>query len=474
MSRRLLILACLAFLAIHWLNQALGTYGLMFDESQYWFWAKHPALGYYSKPPMIAWLMAASTAIFGDGNFGVKMLSPVLLLAIGLTLRATARLLGHGPRTAGWVLVAYLTLPVVTGNAMFFTTDVPLQLCWALGMYAVLHALLRPQTGARWWLAAGAAAGLGLLSKYTTIAFAASTFCALIVVPANRRWFATPWPWLGGLIAAALFAPNLWWNMQHHFATFHHTNDRVITKQVMFYPADMLTFIAAQWGVFGPVMLGALLLHLRYGPRNDTTRLLHCYIWPLALAGVVTALFAGAQAHWIAPSYLAGTLLVVPWLEQRAPRWLKASLIVNIVFLVLFYLAPPLLNQLPPKKNPMTRAFVWNDLTQPAAEELAKHPGAIPLTNERKIATALTYGLRDIRGSAEPVYKWKDAGIVRDHYDLLTEEADLKNKPVLLITRDPLPPQREHEFKPVRQVTLSGYPFYFYFSPHYAGYADAP
>ena len=472
MNRRWAIFFCLAFLAVHWLNQAIGTYGLMFDESQYWFWAKHPAFGYYSKPPMIAWLMAASTALFGDGNFGVKMLSPVLLLGIGLMLRATSRLLGYNERTSNWVLVTYLTLPVVTGNAIFFTTDVPLQFCWAVAMHGVLHALLHPQKAGRWWLLAGAAAGFGLLSKYTTVAFAASSFCALVAVPGNRRWFATPWPWLAAITAVAIFAPNLWWNAQHHFATFHHTNDRVVTKQVEFYPRDMLTFIAAQWGVFGPVLLGALLLHLRYGPRNETTRLLNCYIWPLALAGVITALLAGAQAHWIAPAYLAGTLLVVPWLEAKAPRWLKASLIINIIFLVLFYLAPPVLNQLPPKKNPMTRAFVWNELETPVKEELAKHPGAIPITDERKIATALTYALRDTRGSAEPVYKWKDPGVVRDHYDLLTEQADLKGKPVLLILRDPLP-AHYIGYHLVRQVTLDGYAFYMYFQPHYAGAANA-
>lgn len=87
----LLPIFCLLILAVHWLNQYLGTYDLMFDEAQYWFWAKHPAWGYYSKPPVIAWLIAASTAVFGDGNFGVKMLSPLLALATGGVLYATAR-----------------------------------------------------------------------------------------------------------------------------------------------------------------------------------------------------------------------------------------------------------------------------------------------------------------------------------------------------------------------------------------------
>ncbi len=35
---------------------------LSFDEAQYWAWAQSIQLGYYSKPPMVAWAIAATTA----------------------------------------------------------------------------------------------------------------------------------------------------------------------------------------------------------------------------------------------------------------------------------------------------------------------------------------------------------------------------------------------------------------------------
>src|SRR5580658_4675281 len=48
------------------------------DEAQYWFWAKHLAFGYYSKPPLVAWLIALTTGLFGDSEFAVRLAAPLL------------------------------------------------------------------------------------------------------------------------------------------------------------------------------------------------------------------------------------------------------------------------------------------------------------------------------------------------------------------------------------------------------------
>ena len=41
---------------------------LSVDEAQYWDWSNNLDLGYFSKPPLIAWLIASTTYFFGmDG-----------------------------------------------------------------------------------------------------------------------------------------------------------------------------------------------------------------------------------------------------------------------------------------------------------------------------------------------------------------------------------------------------------------------
>ena len=38
---------------------------LSVDEAQYWQWSQNLGYGYFTKPPLIAWLIALSTNIFG-------------------------------------------------------------------------------------------------------------------------------------------------------------------------------------------------------------------------------------------------------------------------------------------------------------------------------------------------------------------------------------------------------------------------
>src|SRR5882672_4598331 len=41
-----------------------AKFPLLGDEAYYWLWAKHLSLGYHDHPPLIAWLIAATTAFW--------------------------------------------------------------------------------------------------------------------------------------------------------------------------------------------------------------------------------------------------------------------------------------------------------------------------------------------------------------------------------------------------------------------------
>ncbi|MCK6389176.1 MAG: hypothetical protein L6Q65_16485, partial [Zoogloea sp.] len=60
-----------------WVIQHLGI-DLYVDEVQYWTWSQALDWGYFSKPPVIAALIAASTALLGNGLIAIKL--PSLLL----------------------------------------------------------------------------------------------------------------------------------------------------------------------------------------------------------------------------------------------------------------------------------------------------------------------------------------------------------------------------------------------------------
>ena len=163
---------------------AVQSAGLYPDEAQYWFWAQHPAFGYYSKPPLVAWLIWLTTAAFGDSEFAIRLSAPLLHAgAAGIVYAIAARL--YDRRTGFWSALAYVTLPGVSLSAFIISTDAVLLPCWAAALYAFIRA--REPGGERWWLVAGIAAGAGLLAKYAMAYWFLSAFGFVLLAPAERR-----------------------------------------------------------------------------------------------------------------------------------------------------------------------------------------------------------------------------------------------------------------------------------------------
>ena len=69
------------------------------DEAQYWVWSQDLSFGYYSKPPLIAWIIGISHALFGHSSFGVRVFAPIIQFIITLILwRCAYRLYDDNPR----------------------------------------------------------------------------------------------------------------------------------------------------------------------------------------------------------------------------------------------------------------------------------------------------------------------------------------------------------------------------------------
>jgi len=60
----------LLFLIFRILYVLLYPVDLSPEEAQYWDWSRRLDLSYYSKPPMVAYLNALSTAVLGNTELG--------------------------------------------------------------------------------------------------------------------------------------------------------------------------------------------------------------------------------------------------------------------------------------------------------------------------------------------------------------------------------------------------------------------
>jgi len=456
--RTALLVSLIVLVAIYRIGvrEALGL-GLHFDEAQYVVWSFDPAFGYFSKPPMVAWSIWLARGACGDGEACVRLPSTLALAGATWFVFLCGRRL-FDARVAFWAALIFLFAPLVSFLAWFITTDSLLLLAWAAALYCFVGALQASSTRAAlgWWLLTGAVAGLGLLSKYTMGIFAVSAAGFILTSPAHRPLLRTAGPWLGGLLAAALFAPNLLWNAQHRFATFGHTAQISNLEEASVSVSRAAEFLAAQFGVFGPLAMIAFvaaLLRLRRGPDGsdapDATgrwrvALLLWFALPFLLIISGQALAARAHANWAAPTYVAASLLAAAWIARRpmpaARRWWIAVLSINIAIMLLLHGYRPATHLLGVTlaRDPMTQLFGWSDAGARVAEQLAHErandrpgrPTRLLLDDRRTMSLTMVYAGTDARDALI----WNPGGRIENHYQLLRDVRGAPAGPFLLVS----------------------------------------
>jgi 4-amino-4-deoxy-L-arabinose transferase-like glycosyltransferase len=416
-----------AVTAARWVLLAFNQTDLFVDEAQYWLWGQDFAFGYYSKPPLIAWLIGAVTwAAHSDAPFWVRMPGAALHGATALILAALAARI-YPPRVAVWVAASYVTLPMVGIGSLLISTDTVMAPFFAAALY--FHRRLIESQAARFALLAGMAAGAGAMAKY-----AAAYFLLGVAISAlMRRDLRISWRNAALLVGgfAAMVAPNLLWNLSHQMSTLAHTADNigwVRQDQVGLNPAHLANFLLAQAGVVGPILFVGLLVSFR---RSDAWRF-GWFVLPVLLIVSVQALLKDAYANWAATAYFAGTLLAVVALPDL---WRKISLAVNGAICLLL----PVLTLMPTLSLngewPLLQRYLGRASFSEQVIAQAHAAGSVPVVAaERDILADLFYTGRD---SGLTFYAIAPKGRAMDHYQQrYPVPADLAGQ-VLLVTTTP-------------------------------------
>lgn len=442
-SRRygvLLAGALLALLLVRLALLSLNRTDLFFDEAQYWSWGLEPAFGYYSKPPLIAWIIAASRQVCGDGEFCVRVPSALMHTATAAIVYLLARRL-YGREVGFWSGLAFATLPGVSLSAGIISTDVPLLLAWAVALLALAEMFAT----AAWWpaIVLALAIGVGLNAKYAMAYFVLGLAIYLATTP-SRRWISRDARlWVALAIGLALIAPNMVWNASNSFATFAHTADNARWGGPLLHPGKALEFFAAQFGVFGPILFATLLVITVRAWRDgldESGRLLLAFSLPILVIVTAQALISRAHANWAATAYVAATPLVIAALVGASPRsWLKASMWVHMAVLVVLGIGTSLAGQISVRGvgEPFARTLGWRELadhTRRALDDARKagKPYAAIIADDRSVTAELLYYMRD---EPTPVLAWRLANQKpQDHYELTRPYAGHPREPVLLVS----------------------------------------
>ena len=343
---RPLAIALLIAVAVTGLRLVLLAYAqhdIFVDEAQYWLWGQTPEFGYYSKPPLIGWLIGSVTWLAGsDAPFWLRAPAPVLHGITAVVLAAIAERYMR-PGTGPVVAIGYLTLPMVALGSLVISTDTVMFPFLALALLMWLRAL--DEGGPAPAVCAGLALGAAFMAKYAALYYLLSA-----VLAALAPWGRPRAVQAGAALAAfaVVIAPNVIWNAANGFKTVEHTALDNMSLEgggaaLSLNPDDLAEFFGAQFVVFGPVALTLLLiLALRWPRRSELARLLLIFALPPLVMVSIQALLSRAYANWAVAAYLPASVLVFAVL-LRHRFWLATS----FAFAVFFAIALPLMTLWP-------------------------------------------------------------------------------------------------------------------------------
>ncbi len=434
------------------------------DEAYYWDWSRQLDWGYYSKPPMIAWLIAAATSVGGDSEFVIRLPAAVLA-TVGLW---PVYLLGSrmfSPRAGFWSVLAVAATPGMAAMAMLMTIDAPFLCCWAWTLWLTWE-LLSPETTSwtRVWPAI-LATGLGLLSKQTMLAIIPLSALWLLVQPQERRKLLSVQVWTWWLGSLACLTPVAYWNWQHHWITLQHTGEHfqsgsaTLVRRLLWF----LEFWATQLGILTPITCALLIFVACFGLRtwHRQDRRVHFLLCFGAIPMVGVSMLAWTrqvQPNWPAAFVLPSFLLLAGWAdgalagiwpERQQELWFRRAISWGAV-LTIAVMAVPLLLPLSPLAgsplDPTARLRGWRMIgaqvadTQTASSRTAYSRFSDSPTAPPLLIAATGRGPVSLLGyyvAGQPrVYRWNLSGTVDSQHEIWggPAPAQFGGRPAILIT----------------------------------------
>jgi 4-amino-4-deoxy-L-arabinose transferase-like glycosyltransferase len=322
------------------------------DEAQYWDWSRQLEPSYYSKGPAVAYIIRASTDLFGNTMPAVRY--PALLFSIGtslVTYLLTRELFRSEKLALGAVLLNHI-VPMFVAGSVLMTIDPPMFFCWALATWLGARAIFAGKRAS--WPLAGLAIGLGFLAKYAALLWWPAVGLFFLVDKPSRKHLRSPLLWLGVLISLACTSPVILWNANHDWVSYRHVATQ--TGATGHSHGNLFEFLGTQFLVIGPVLAVMMVLaiietvgdfvktrHLAPGFALDAGAMhsipapesaLAADLLPqgesgrrgvfLATIGLlffilttIVSLFAKAQVNWPAPAYFTLMILTAWWISTR-------------------------------------------------------------------------------------------------------------------------------------------------------------
>jgi len=376
----------------------ISNLGLHPDEAYYWLWSRFPDFGYYDHPPMFAYFIRLAT-MFGDSPFFVRLPAIISGIIITIAVYKTAKILFPHSSSIPFLSAVILNVMPLISSGIIMTPDAPSLLFWSLAVWLLAVLFIgsppkeekvanNPSVSSRYilniWLAIGLLAGLGMLSKYTSVLLFLCMFIYVIISGKNRRWLFTQYPYLAGIVALFVFSPVIIWNAHHNWASFAFQLKHGVGGQSLTF-VNFLNYLGAQiaaGGVF-PMIIGGIGSVFFLFSKDESRKFLSSITLPVFVFFGITSFRTTAEANWTAPAYIGLSLIngaIISVGDKNTPRLffnalkkISAVLTIALPFLmtlilylqVAFRMIPfDKINPLWHLMEPTNRFYGWEEFTQ--------------------------------------------------------------------------------------------------------------
>ncbi len=391
--------AIFAVMAIRLAALAVTPLGLDVEEAQYWQWSTTPDLGYFTKPPMIAWVISVGTTIFGDTTFGVRFMAPIIQGICAILFMKIAQS-AHSQKAGNIAALIWLTLPISALGGQIVSTDSPMLLFLLAATLMLVPLANFEKIDGKAALLSGLFTGLGMMSKYAAIYLPAGLLLWWVFVGRHhdlikiRHVFA----YIAGIGVSLL--PNLVWNINNGFVTARHLSHNANLDEPSYSILGSLEFLFAQMGVVGPVIFVIAIMTLVFSRQHKTSQFWIALFIPAITIISIQGFFSDANANWAVASWPPALLLTAMycadhWRRLRNPLLIGIGLNTGIMMVVLITSFAGSLGPLTPASDPLRRLKAWQLHAGDIADFASVHDVDNIVVMRRGFAAKLIWELRD-------------------------------------------------------------------------------
>lgn len=308
-----------------------GRYGYHRDELYFLRAGRELAFGYVDQPPLTPLLARAMDELFPGSLVGLRLPSAIAAGLLVLVTGLMAREFGGGRMTQllAAACMAVSSILLIVGHLLSTTT--PDLLAWTALSWLLVRAL---RDGGPVWLVTGAVAGVALQNKVQP-AFLVAAVVLGVLVAGPRPALRSPWPWLGGLVALAVWAPNLVWQAANGWPQLELAE--AIAGGSSGTSEPWYLFVPFQLVLVSPLLVPVWVAGWWRLARDPALRSWRAFAVAYVVL-VVVFLLTGGKPYYLAGTYpvllAAGAGPVVDW-TRRGARRLRSGLVVAALVLSL-------------------------------------------------------------------------------------------------------------------------------------------